>query len=269
MNEHALSTSSVTRRTQILQLLEREGEQHVDDMARYFDVSTMTIRRDLHELAEDGRVIRTHGGAAPTARISFEFRFLDRTTHRAAAKTQIAELAASLVSPAQSVMLDSGTTTLAIARRLKQLDALTVITTSLPIASELFGLDHIDLILLGGRLRKDAPDLVGAITDQNLDVLRADVAFIGADAISKDGELFNGSADVGRMLGRMASACNKTYAVADSTKIGRTSLMRFGRLTQWTGLITDAEITASQQRRLKRAGAKVITPRANTRKRRR
>jgi DeoR/GlpR family transcriptional regulator of sugar metabolism len=249
-----------TRREQILGLLEREGELTVEALAERFEVSGMTIRRDLQELANEGRVIRTHGGAAPAQRISFEFRFLERTQQHARQKEAIAKVAAGLVSPGQVVMLDSGTTTLAIARELKQLAKVTVVTTSLPIASELFGMDHVDLILLGGTLRKDSPDLIGAITDQSLDVLRADVAFIGADAVGPQGELFNNSSELARMLGRMAKACTARYAVADSSKIGGQGLMRFGHLRDWNGLITDDRIDTRLRRGLEKHGVNVLRP---------
>lgn len=259
MNEQSASTSFAdTRREQIVTLLEREGEQNVDALAERFDVSSMTIRRDLDGLASEGKVLRTHGGARPAARISFEFRFLERAGAQADQKQAIAEKAASLVEPGQVVMLDSGTTTLAIARQLKTISKLTVITTSLPIASELFGLDHIDLILLGGILRKDAPDLIGPITDQNLDMLRADVAFIGADAVDLDGALYNASAELGRVLGRMAEASAKAYAVADSSKIEQQDLMRFARVQDWAGLITDAKLNAKHQGTLKKVGVHII-----------
>lgn len=261
MNEHSAETRSAdARRSQLIELLERRGEQGVESLASHFGVSGMTIRRDLQDLADEGKVLRTHGGAAPAARITFEFRFLDKLQHRAAQKEAIAELAASLVKPGQSVMLDSGTTTLAVARKLKAISRLTVITTSLPIASELFGIEGIDLILLGGRLRKDAPDLIGAITDQNLDVLRTDFAFIGADAISEDGGLYNGVPDLARMLTRMASCASSIYAVADSSKVGKHELMQFANVRDWKGLITDSELDASHKRLLQKAGVNILQP---------
>lgn len=259
MNEQADATlSPATRRARILELLEREGEQSVETLAERFAVSGMTIRRDLQDLAEAGSVVRTHGGAASAGRVSFEFRFLERMRERATEKRQIAEQAAALVQPGQAVLLDSSTTTLAIARRLRTFERLTVITTSLPIASELFGLERIEVILLGGVLRKDTPDLIGAITDQSLEMLRADVAFIGVDAIDDTGQLYNSSPELGRMLTRMASAASRVYAVADHTKVGRHELARFAHLRDWAGLITDPGLPAETQRSLEAAGATVI-----------
>jgi DeoR family fructose operon transcriptional repressor len=261
MNEHAATTLSPdTRRARILHLLEREGEQGVEQLAERFSVSGMTIRRDLQDLADAGKVLRTHGGATPAARISFEFRFLERAQLQADNKAQIAEIAAGLVSPGHSVLLDSGTTTLAIARRLKSIGVggITVITTSLPIASELFGVEGVDTILLGGQLRRDSPDLVGAITDHCLDVLRADIAFIGADAIDEHGRLYSATPEIARMLRRMAGAADRVFAVADHTKIGRHGFMQFGRLSDWQGLVTDNGLDRRLKRRLDKAGVRLL-----------
>lgn len=252
--------SAPLRRERLLELLERDGERSVDRLAEVFGVSGMTIRRDLQDLAAEAKVIRTHGGAAPAARVSFEFRFLERAQRQAAEKEAIADVAVSLVKPGQSVLLDSGTTTLAIARRLKQIERITVVTTSLPIASTLFGAAGVSTILLGGQLRHESPDLFGAITDHSLDVLRADIAFLGTDAVDEQGNLYNASAEVGRLLGRMASATAEVYGVADHTKIGRHELMRFARAQDWQGLITDAGLEKRIKRSLEKAGVKVLQP---------
>lgn len=258
MSEHQIASSHGVRRQRLVEMLEQDGERGVEELAATFGVSGMTIRRDLQELAEEGRVIRTHGGAVPAPRISFEFRFLERAEHRAAAKEAIAQAAAGLVQPGQSVLLDSGTTTLAIARRLRQIPRLTVVTTSLPIASELFGLDNIELILLGGTLRKDAPDLTGSITQQNLEVLHTDVAFIGADAVATNGTLYTASPELGQILKQMAACAGAAYAVVDSAKIGRRGLMRFGHLRDWQGLICDEDLPRAMAKGLGDAGANVI-----------
>src|SRR5690606_10030580 len=97
----------------------------------------------------------------------------------------------------------------------------------------------IDLVLLGGLLRRDAPDLIGALTESNLETLHADIAFIGADGIDLQGNIYNASLAVGRMLGKMAGSANQVYVVADSSKIGRPALTRFGNIVGWDGLITD------------------------------
>ena len=258
-------TSPESRRTRVLEVLSRAGELSVDDLAAEFGVSGMTIRRDLQELADDGRVIRTRGGAAPTGRVSFDFRFLDRVQQQAKAKDQIAEVAASLVQPGQSVLLDSSTTTLAIARRLVMIPGIKVITTSLPVASELFGREGIDVVILGGQLRDNSPDLTGALTEACLDLIRADVAFIGADAIDERGNIYNGSPEIGRMLKRMAESATTVYAVADHTKLRRHELMRFANVSAWAGLITDPAASTEALAELRSAGVNVLGERGATR----
>lgn len=248
----------VTRQQAIADLVNAEGEVSVEALAHRFLVSDMTIRRDLQALADAGRVLRTHGGAAPAQRVMFEFQFLRRAKANQDAKRSIGEVAAGVVRDGQSVLLDSSTTTLAVAERLRERQSLTVITTSLPIASALQQRPGLEVMLLGGYLRPGAPDLVGALTEANLENLRADVAFIGADGVDLKGFIYNASPDVARMLGKMAQAAHAVYAVADSTKIGRTALVRFGQVGHWAGLITDDALDRPARVALRRAGVNLM-----------
>ena len=230
----------------------------MEELGRALGVSGMTIRRDLRALAAEGKAIRTHGGAAMAQRISFEFGFLERVKEREAAKTAIGRAAADLVGGGQSVMLDSGTTTLALSRQLHGKAGLTVITTSLPIASELQYDQGIEVLLLGGYLRAASPDLAGALTQSNLETVRADVAFIGADGIDAGGAVYNHSPEVARMLAKMSAAADRVYVVADSAKLGKAALWRFGHLKDWAGLVTDDGADRSLLASLRRAGVSVI-----------
>lgn len=246
--------STLTRQKSILSLILRGGDKSVAELAEALQVSTMTVRRDLTALAAGGRVIRTHGGAAPAGNVMFQFRFLERMHEHETEKAAIAAKAATLVSDGMSILLDSGTTTLALARALHAHKRLTVITTSLPIASELQYSETVDLILLGGRLRRDAPDLGGALTLQNLQNLSADIAFIGADAISPDGGIYNNSMEVAAMLAVMLHQARSVYILADSSKIGGQALSRFGNLRDTAGLITDGQCPDKLKARLTRLG---------------
>lgn len=254
------------RQQRLLEVINQRGGCSVEELAREFRVSDMTIRRDLAALAEQGRVVRTHGGAAPTERVSFEFRFLERAGQRRRAKEQIGRAAAELVSDGDSVMLDSGTTTLALARALRsrrELRDVTIVTTSLPVASELQFCDGIRVLLLGGYLRRETPDLVGPVTESNLEKLRADLAFIGADALDERGRSYNNEPALARMLGQMANAARRAYCVADSSKLGRSALAMVGDVSKWSGLITDDNATAAQLRNLRRRGVNVMIARAS------
>ncbi len=218
----------------------------------------MTIRRDLQKLADEGQVDRTHGGATPGSQVSFEFQFLRRSQEEAGAKQSIGAAAASLIQDGHSVLLDSGSTTLAIARELLTRQRLTVITTSLPIASVLQRAPRVETLILGGYVRRESPDLEGPLTEANLDYLRADIAFIGADGIDGDGTVYNASLGIARMLSKMVTSAGKIYVVADHTKLGRKALASFGNVASWAGLITDALPDAPIVLQLQNAGVKII-----------
>jgi DeoR/GlpR family transcriptional regulator of sugar metabolism len=247
-----------TRQKAICELIAQRGECSIEELVERFRVSGMTVRRDLQALADQGKVIRTHGGAALADRISFEFEFLNRVRDNQPAKSAIAAAAAAQIKDGESVMLDSGTTTLELAKRLRGRQRLTVITSSLPIAAQLQYDNQIEVLLLGGRLRASSPDLAGALTESNLETLRADVAFLGADAIDCHGNVYQESPELARMLSKMAASAGRVFVVADGSKLGKTALWKFGRLTDWAALITDASADRSHLAALKKIGVRVV-----------
>ncbi|MBN1853512.1 MAG: DeoR/GlpR transcriptional regulator [Pirellulales bacterium] len=228
-----------SRRVQIRKLVARRGECSVQELARELGVSGMTVRRDLQLLAEDGRVIRTHGGATLGERATCEFAFLERVHKDREAKLAIAKAAVELVHGCRSVMLDGSTTTLAIARQLRGSTRLTVVTTSLPAAAELQHEPEIDVLLPGGYVRPVSPDLTGSLTESNLELLHAEIAFLGADGIDAQGNVYTNPPDNSAVLLRMAASADQVYVVADHTKLNQSALRCFGRLDAWSGLITD------------------------------
>ena len=250
--------SQDTRRKQICERIARRGECSIEELVAQLGVSGMTIRRDLQALAEQGKVIRTHGGAALGERVSFEFEFLKQRRENLLAKQAIAAVAAAEVCDGESIMLDSGTTTLELAKLLCGKQGLTVITNSLPIAAQLQYAERIEVLLLGGCLRAASPDLVGAITETNLENIRADAVFLGADGIDRQGGVYQESPEVARLLAKMAASAGRVYVVADGSKLGKTALWRFGRLRDWAALVTDAGADRSMLAALKKAGVRVL-----------
>jgi len=228
-----------SRQARIRELIARHGECSVEELVEQLGVSGMTVRRDLQTLAEDGRVIRTHGGATLGERASFEFAFLERINQNRDAKEAIAGGAVELVRGCRTVMLDGSTTTLAIARQLRGMAGLTVVTTSLPAAAELQHEPEVDVLLPGGYVRPGSPDLTGSLTEANLGLLRAEVAFLGADAIDGEGNVYTNPPDNTAMLLRMAASAERVFVAADHSKLGKSALRCFGQLRQWAGLITD------------------------------
>ncbi len=251
--------SQKTRQDRICALIARRGECSIDELVAQLGVSGMTIRRDLQTLAEQGKVIRTHGGAAMAERVSFEFDFLNRVKQNQGAKEAIALAAAARIEDDQSVMLDSGTTTLALAEQLRGKRRLTVVTTSLPIAARLQYAPETKVLLLGGYVQASSPDLAGALTEANLETLHADMALIGVHGVDRRGVAYQESPEVARMLTKMAAAVERVFVVADNSKLGRKGLSRFGRLQNWEALITDTGADRSFLAALRRAGVRVIT----------
>jgi len=169
------------RRRAIIETLERDGRVLVTDMARKFDTSQVTIRKDLEILHAHGLVHRTHGGALPAREGALEDPTLreKEKLHRKE-KLRIAAAAASQVKEGQVIILDSGTTTTAIARMLRNFHNITIITNALNIAADLTGAP-VEVILTGGTLRKNSFSLVGPIAEETLRGLNADILFLGVD----------------------------------------------------------------------------------------
>lgn len=260
-----LEMGKVTRQKKLSELISRHGECSIELLAQELGVSDMTIRRDLQVLADAGKVIRTHGGAAMGDRVSFEFKFLERTEEHRQGKEAIAKTAASRVEDGQAVLLDSGTTTLAVASELKAKQNLTVITTSLPIAARL-QFSSLSVLLLGGYLRDSSPDLAGAMTESNLDSLRADIAFLGTQGIDSDGNLYQATPELASLVSRMSQSAKVVYVVADGSKLGKTALSRSGRLQDYQGLITDPQADPQFIAELTEKGVKVLVARGKSRK---
>lgn len=248
----------VTRQKKLSELISRHGECSIELLAQELAVSEMTIRRDLQSLTESGKVIRTHGGAAMGDRVSFEFKFLERSNEHREAKEAIAKLAAEKIGDSHAVLLDSGTTTLAIAEELKSFSGLTVVTTSLPIAARLQFCPDIQVLLLGGYLRESTPDLSGALTESNLSTLRADVAFLGTQGIDAEGRLYQQTPELASLVSKMSATAEAVYVVADSSKLGKTSLCQSGRVQDCAGLITDIDADRKFVKGLVERGAQVF-----------
>lgn len=223
------------------QLLEN-GEVFVEDMVKMFDVSLMTVHRDLDILEKAGEVLKTHGGATAAKRLTFEFSFRDQVQNQQNQKEIIAQKAVEIIKPGDVIMLDTGTTTLEVARKLKNKEGITVITTSLAIVSELQFVDKIDVILLGGYLRSGSPDIHGPLTEDNIERFRTNIAFIGADGIDLNGNTFTDDLRIATLSRRMAKNAEKVVVVSDSSKIGRKSMCKVLSPNEYNLIITDSDI---------------------------
>lgn len=228
------------------------------ELARRFQVSEMTIRRDLKELQKTGVAVPCYGGAMVAQRITFEFAFDERHRTSLAEKQRVGLVAAKRICEGQTVYFDTGTTTLEVARALAYRDIRCgVITGSLVIASELWGHGNIELYLLGGRVRRGNPDLVGPYSEIMLDKLTADVAFLGSDGIDPDRGSFSGDQETARISEKMAANAREVIVVADSSKLGHAGLTRYVLINDIDEIITDKKATAAVVKKLRAQGVKI------------
>src|SRR6476660_4540081 len=245
------------RRRAIIEILDRDGRVLVTDMARKFDTSQVTIRKDLEILHAHGLVHRTHGGALPAREGALEDPTLreKEKLHRKE-KLRIAAAAASQVKEGQVIILDSGTTTTAIARALRNFHNVTIITNGLNIAADLTGAP-VEVILTGGTVRKNSFSLVGPIAEETLRGLNADILFLGVDGFDVHYGLSTPNLLEAKVNRVMVEVAKKTVAVGDSSKFGRRSLSLLAPTSALQEVITDRGAPKSDLRALKQGGIEV------------
>ena len=245
------------RRRAILDVLTHQGRVLVAELSRQFETSQVTIRKDLEILHAHGLVHRTHGGALPAREGALEdptLREKEKLHHQE--KLRISETAAAKVNEGQVLILDSGTTTTAIARALRNFRNLTIITNAVNIAAELSG-TSVEVILTGGTLRKNSFSLVGPIAEETLRRLSADLLFLGVDGFDVHYGLSTPNLLEAKVNRVMVEIARKTIAVCDSSKFGRRSLSLIAPCSALQEVITDRGIPKADLRVLKQAGVEV------------
>ena len=228
------------RRRRILDLLDEQERATVEDLADQFDVSTVTIRGDLDELAERGTLVRSHGGAIKRlAHADIRLSVKEKLNHRE--KVRIAREAVRLIGADDTIILDSGTTTAEIAKQLKALNlrSLTVITNGLNIAMQLAGLPQIRVIMIGGLLRQMSYSTVGPQAEQMLSGLTADHLFLGVDGLDPEIGLTTPDVLEAQLNALMIRVSRQVTVVADASKFAQSSLSVIAGFTDIDRLITD------------------------------
>jgi DeoR family transcriptional regulator of aga operon len=238
--------TATTRRNAILGRLSTEGEVFVLSLASDFDVTAMTIRRDLEALEGQGALTRTHGGAILSRQSVAEFAFLERNRTSIEEKQAIARAATVMVEAGMSIVMDTGTTTLEVARALGGIERLQVLTSSLAVASALHTSANIEVVMLGGTVGTNSPDLSGSLTVSNLRKFRVQLAILGADALDEQG-LYTTDLGTAQVSEAMIEVAEDTMLVADSRKFSRTSFVKFSDWSQVGHLVTDAEVSGKDR----------------------
>ncbi len=227
------------RKTEILDIARAEGRVAVDDLAARFGVTTQTIRRDLADLAGEGKLDRVHGGAVMRVGAA-NIDYARRQEIAGEAKSAIAELCAAEIPDNSSVLLNIGTSTEAVARRLLGHRNLTVVTNNLNVAHILAANDTFQIIVAGGILRPQDGGLVGELTAQAIEQFKVDRAIIGTSALDLDGDLMDFDLAEVRVSRVIISRAKRTWLVTDRSKLDRSAPVRIASLRDLDAIFTDA-----------------------------
>jgi DeoR/GlpR family transcriptional regulator of sugar metabolism len=247
------------RRDLLLDRLRADGRIVAKDLAVELGLSEDTLRRDLRDLAAAGLCQRVYGGALPASPALVDYG--RRADVEPASKERVAGHAVGLIEPGATVILDGGTTTLAVARALPRTLACTVITHSPTVAVALLDHPGAEVLLLGGRLFKHSAVTCGAQAVEAALNVTADLFLLGVTGVHPAAGLTTGDADEAAMKRTLAGRAAETYVLASAEKIGAASAYRVLPLTDVTAIITDARKSDPAVRHLTRAGARVIPAR--------
>jgi len=257
-----VSMLAIERRRALAGLLDENAVLTVEDLARRFDVSAQTIRRDFQDLERRGLITRSYGGAVARSAdvlssLSRERAFGAREGERAAQKEAIARCALALVVPGSTVILDASTTVLALARLLPLDIELTAIVNALPVAMELGCRPNVATTTLGGSMRHTSLSCGGPIAEATMRRLFADTAFISARGLSLQRGLTEANPVEAALKEIMLGNAARAVALVDSSKLGRTALSLFAPLERIDTLVTDDGADPATLGRLREAGLEI------------
>ncbi|PID20283.1 transcriptional regulator [Sporosarcina sp. P3] len=230
------------RRSRIMESLATEGRVDIIQLSEVLNVTPMTIRRDFDVLEKQNKLIRTHGGAVPSQALIHEKTFELKSNISVQEKKMIAKHAVSFVRDGMTVLIDSGTTTLEIARLLKTHEQITVITNDIKIAAELMG-SKLEVIIMGGRLQTETGTLYGSLTENILKSIHVDLFFLGANAIHSSFGITTPTIDKSSLKRTMIRTATETILVADSTKFNQKAFSKVCDLEDVSTIITDEQLS--------------------------
>jgi DeoR family transcriptional regulator of aga operon len=253
------SPGPAERRSYALDQLEEQGHISVNELSGDLGVSDVTIRKDLEFLEEEDLLIRTHGGAIPANQFAYNVPFEKKAQRQKEEKRRIGKTAAEMVIDQDTLILDSGTTTLQIVRYLKDKDVedLTISTNSIHIALETVGMPNLKVLLLGGTVRSKSASVVGPYAEQMLRDHSFSKLFLAGDGFDIDHGLTTTDDREAYLNQLMIESAEQTIVVVDSSKFGRRGLCRICETSAMDAVITDA-VPSDVRRRLRESGVQVI-----------
>jgi DeoR/GlpR family transcriptional regulator of sugar metabolism len=243
---------------EILRLLKREMK--VEDVAKIFGVSPLTVRRDLDVLAEDKAIVRTHGGCLSIGRAALETEYHQKVAKNYWVKRSIALAARRYLVKNDVILLNDGSTTFHVGVQAGDFGGCTIYTNSLAMIAEFTQFNDVRLFLLAGEYDEEHYSIRGSLTEQMLDNLRFDKVFLGTDSIDEEGRCLVATPEEARLAHMMLHAGRFCILVADHTKVGASGHIAFGRLEDFDVWVTSGEISEEARQRYQEKTDLVVAP---------
>lgn len=253
-----MKNMTTERRQSILEIIKVQGSARVENMARKYAVSEVTIRNDLKYLEQRGLIHRSHGGALLKQNVGFDHPLVEKQQLRMQEKREIAKSAASLIKDGDSIILDSGTTTFEILQFLEKKVDITILSNAVNIAYAAISLPNVNTLLTGGFLRKRSFSLIGPDAEALLSKYYVDKLFLGVDGLDLEYGISTPNPEEASLNRIMVGISREIIVVADSSKFGRCSLSKICGIDAITKLITDSNIEPGFKSKLETLGVEVI-----------
>lgn len=250
---------SITDRHQlILQRLQENGRVTIQELSEAMQVSGVTIRKDLKILEDKNLLFRTKGGGSINNPYTIERPIDEKELNNAEEKQKVAKVALSLIGENDSIIIGSGTTVFQLARYLRPEKLLTVITPAVKVTLELSHRPNVEVLQLGGLIRKNSSSVAGAHAEQILEKISCGILFLGVDGIDLDFGFSITNLAEATLNQKMIASAQTVVVLADSTKFGRRGLGKVCSLEQVDYIITDNKAPSGTLKALEERGIKII-----------
>lgn len=249
--------SSLERHHRIIEIVNAKGYESVSNLCKDLKVSAVTIRKDLKLLEKNNKLYRTHGGASNTNPFTIDRPVNEKEGLQAEEKKSIAKKAAQYIESNDSIIIASGTTMLALAREIVSTQKVTVITSALQVAGELIKHPGVDILQLGGLIRKSSSSVVGSYAEDILKDFYCTKLFLGVDGIDFEFGITTSNSMEAQLNKKMMSVAQKVIVLSDHTKFGKRGFSRICGLDEIDEIITDKGIPPSIAEKFTSSGIKI------------
>jgi len=250
--------STVNRRNQIILDIQKKGQVLVDELSKQFKVSEVTIRNDLEQLERKNLLVRARGGAINfESKVRIDHRLNEKGKINYKEKTEIGKRAAKLINEGDTIIVDSGTTTIEIVKNISHIKELTLITNAINIVNELSNCPGINVIIPGGYLRQNSMSLVGPMAERNLRNLHVDKLFLGVDGFDTKMGVYTPNIEESHLNEIMIEVAKEVIVVTDSSKFKHRSFAYICPINKIHAVVTDGGIEFEDRKRLEDEGIKV------------